>query len=454
MRSRLSDELEDLDYRRLKRFIIEATGLEYYASRDSLLAERVSGRLRALNMKGCAEYLECLYAPNGATELQILIAELTVGETYFFRHSAQFDSLRERIIPALIRANASTRRLRIWSAGCASGAEVYSLSIMLHLEFGHQLSGWEVTLLGTDINARTLGRAQTGHFTAWELRGRPERTRESCFTRQHEWFVLMPTYCKTVRFFVHNLATQRFPSLLDGICEFDLILCRNVLIYFGQDLVDRLADQFFESLRPGGYLMLGATESALEVFRGKGKLVDPVASIFQSVDSSSTSGSQAPHGSGELGPWTPPEIPAELSSGEWQDPLVRLAVLIREGRWSEAQQAYPELQPTYRLNPYVYIYGALIAFNYEGDREKSGEYLRQAIYLDRNQAVAHYLRGHLQLAARDDRGARKSFKTVIRLASDFEEDHKFLEYSWVTAHELLTSSRAQLELLDGGRSHE
>jgi chemotaxis protein methyltransferase CheR len=130
-------------YARLKEHLVESTGLAYYADKDADLARRVGRRLTSVGVQDCASYLEILRDPlRGPPELDSLIAEITIGETHFFRHMEHFEALRDLVLPGLIDRNEANRRLRIWCAGCADGAEPYSLSILLKRDMAHRLMGW------------------------------------------------------------------------------------------------------------------------------------------------------------------------------------------------------------------------------------------------------------------------------------------------------------------------
>ena len=159
-----TDELTgDPLYPTLKEHLIQATGLTYYADKDDDLARRVRRRLSSLGVSDCASYLGVLRDPlRGRPELDELIAEITIGETYFFRHQEHFDALRDVVLPDLLARNQLKRSLRIWCAGCAEGPEAYSLAILLRREMAHKLADWEVSILGTDINRESLARAREG----------------------------------------------------------------------------------------------------------------------------------------------------------------------------------------------------------------------------------------------------------------------------------------------------
>jgi len=151
---RSSDTLvSDPQYARLKEHLIESTGLMYYADKDVDLARRVGGRLATAGAHDCASYLDILCDPlRGPSELDALIAEITIGETYFFRHQEHFDALRDLVLPDLIRRNQASRSLRIWCAGCSTGQEVYSVAMLVREHFP-ELARWSVEIVGVDIDA-------------------------------------------------------------------------------------------------------------------------------------------------------------------------------------------------------------------------------------------------------------------------------------------------------------
>ena len=188
-----------------------------------------------------------------------LLAELTVGETYFFRESAQLDVLRTDVLPELIDQRSATAPLRIWSAGSASGEEPYTLAIML------RELGWPhpARILGTDISRPRLESAKRGRYTRWSLRGvSPERTAR-WFERRGTHFQLDPAIVATVQFAPLNLIADEYPSAATGTLGQDVVLCRNVLIYFDMESVALIAARLLASLAPDGWLLLGASDPPL-----------------------------------------------------------------------------------------------------------------------------------------------------------------------------------------------
>jgi chemotaxis protein methyltransferase CheR len=258
---------DDPAFAALKEYVIAVTGLAYYRSRDAFFSSRVAERLLVTGTRGCEEYLRVLRArPGGSAELDALVVGLTIGETSFFRHREMFEALVGRVLPDVLRRKHATRSLRVWSAGCSIGAEPYTVSILLRRHFGAEIAGWKVEILGTDINRRFLAQAQAGRYETWTLRGVPEDVRDACFRMDGTGWVLTDPYRRDVHFQYYNLLDHPVPSLANNLVAFDVILCRNVLIYFDRSVARALAGRLRACLVEGGWLLVGHAEPAADVF--------------------------------------------------------------------------------------------------------------------------------------------------------------------------------------------
>ncbi|MFP5517490.1 MAG: CheR family methyltransferase [Alphaproteobacteria bacterium] len=252
----------DPHFPRLKAMVIDATGLAYYADKDSAFAERINRRLPFGRITSVAGYLAALEAQGpGGPEYQGLINELAVGETFFFRYIEQFDALRAVAIPECIRRNQATRLLRIWSAGCSIGPEAYTMEILLRQHFADQLEGWQVHIVGTDINGAFLEQARRGTYGDWAMRGLSPETMEACFDRQDRLWSVKPKFRQWTSFMPFNLVEGSIPSYPHGIGHFDIILCRNVMIYFDEATRHRLLGNLHNALADGGWLVVGHAEA-------------------------------------------------------------------------------------------------------------------------------------------------------------------------------------------------
>jgi chemotaxis protein methyltransferase CheR len=195
---------------------------------------------------------------------QTIIRVATISETYFYRDRNQLDALQFKVLPGLIeeRRRAGWNHLRLWSAGCSTGEEPYTLAMILH-DLIPDISAWDITILATDLNASNLERAENGHYRSWSFRDEtPPNLRERWFTEEQDGYRVRPSLRKMVTFAQHNLASDTYVSFGSAMREMDVIMCRNVLIYFDRDTSAAVVARFHDTLRPNGWLILGATESA------------------------------------------------------------------------------------------------------------------------------------------------------------------------------------------------
>jgi chemotaxis protein methyltransferase CheR len=221
-----------------------------------------SGMRRAMAAACISDPGELRHAIRAAGEVRdILITELTIGETFFLRENGQFDFLKNTVLPEL-RITAADRSLRMWSAGCATGEEAYSLAIAL------KEVDWQGTasILGTDLAFARLVAARRARYTAWSMRGVSESVIARYFQEEGKQFLLRPDIRRQVEFRVLNLASAEYPSLGSGIDQMDVIFCRNVLIYFDLATIAQIAARLIASLAPGGWLFLGASDPSIAEF--------------------------------------------------------------------------------------------------------------------------------------------------------------------------------------------
>lgn len=184
----------------------------------------------------------------------------TVGETYFFREPASLDLIRTHVLPALMQAQRDAgRRLRLWSAGCSTGEEAYTLAMLLEFAIP-DLADWEISLLATDGDMRALQMAQQGAYSEWSFRAVPQHIRQRFFMKRSDGLLeVMPRLRDRVHFAALDLAADAYPSDRAGDV-LDLILCRNVLTYYPSAQAVRIMQRLGQALRPGGWLVLGAAE--------------------------------------------------------------------------------------------------------------------------------------------------------------------------------------------------
>ena len=256
--------LADPSFVALKSLVVERTGHHYYADKDDRLGDRIARRMAAIGIGTAAGYLRRLReAGLGDREWRLLESELTIKETFFFRFAEQFAALRTTILPRLIESRGSRRRLRIWSAGCSTGAEPYSLAIVLSDVLGPALSEWQISILGTDIDERALATAREAVYGHWSLRTMAPAERDRLFVPQDGRWRLRLAYSGMVRFERLNILDLDGAAVPLQLSDYDLILCRNMLIYFHPDQATRLVEAIGDRLAHDGWLLLGHAEAGL-----------------------------------------------------------------------------------------------------------------------------------------------------------------------------------------------
>jgi chemotaxis protein methyltransferase CheR len=225
-------------------------------------AERIGrvlhDRSTAARTRDAQSYVDLLSEPSEANrgEWGALAATLTVGETSFFRDRDLFEALRTAVLPDVLSRRDGP--IRVWSAGCSDGQEIYSVAMLLQ-DMG-ELGGRKHCLLGTDVNPAAIARARRGRYPPWSFRGVDRSIMARHFTAVGADHQLNEPVRRAVTTRVHNLLEDTYPDPLAGLDAMDIVLCRNVLIYFEEDAVVETAQRLVQSLRPGGYLILGNAE--------------------------------------------------------------------------------------------------------------------------------------------------------------------------------------------------
>lgn len=253
----------------IKLIISKKSGLSLEGRKGQNLLDVVS---TAFSTSGCntiEDYIHLLSAPSyqSRVELDKLISLLTIKETYFFRDRHQFDVLRNFILPEIInKKRAGNKKIKIWSAGCATGEEAYSIAITL-FELIPAIASWDISLIATDIDNDALSKAQAGEFKKWSFRGVSEDIIERYFTIEGDTYRINDSFKKIIAFSALNLKEDKFPSILNNTNDMDIIMCRNVTIYFNREATKEVINKFYNSLNEGGYLLVGHSEHFSEYYK-------------------------------------------------------------------------------------------------------------------------------------------------------------------------------------------
>jgi len=264
----------DREFEELTRKISRDRGFACASYKEKCLRRRIAVRMRARGVHTYADYARVL--DSDSAEYDRLLDALTINVTKLFRNWSMYEVLAELVVPALW--NAGTAPIHVWAAGCSSGEEPYSLAVLFHrYAAAHGLSRLDrVDVLGTDIDRASLIAAERGVFPESGFEETPAELRERYFSAQPP-FTIVPAIRQHVRFQRRDLLDE-FPPASGG---FQLITCRNVLIYFDRDTQERLLLRFHEALAPGGFLVLGKVETLLGPVRSRFAAIDARERIFR-----------------------------------------------------------------------------------------------------------------------------------------------------------------------------
>ncbi len=256
---------EQLD--NFKQILGDRYGLNFDPRTDKTLKKAIAKRMEALGFKSDLDYHSFLQKSTGvAEEFDELISLLTVGHTNYFRSPDHFRALREYVLPRIISQKDKDKRIRIWSAGCSTGDEPYSIAITL-LESLKGIKQWDIKILATDINTQFLQHARSGIYDSWTTRYVTRELFDKYFVKTENSALLKDQVKNMVKFFYLNLATNGYSFAQEGIEKFDIIFCRNVLIYFRKNMVKRIVKKFYDLLQDNGYLFLGYSENLSQFSR-------------------------------------------------------------------------------------------------------------------------------------------------------------------------------------------
>ncbi len=412
----------------------------------------------------------------GGQDWEQLVSKLTVGETYFFRDYPQFELLEQQILPKLARMRGSGFRPRVWSAGCSTGEEAYSLAISLERQ--QLLEG--AFVLGTDLNDTSLARARKARFTRWSLREVPPEISAQYLAIGKDGVSLAPSLRRHVQFERLNLAGVSYPSPVTGTFAMDVIFCRNVLIYFGPSTIAHVAHRLLESLAPGGFLFTGPsdpplTEHGFEVEQISAGTIyrRPFAEARPRVSSRPAPATLPPRRvlerraepSAPLAP-APLELRAQAERAyEGRDEsrlreLCRLhsepwlwAMILRlYGRSTNAHALEAECRTALQAHPLSaelhYLHG-LVSIELSR-REQAVAALRRAIYLEPALAIAHFTLGSVLASAQDRAGAERSYQNALRWLAAQPEGEPLPYAAEISARGLSSAAEQELERLRAG----
>lgn len=469
---------EELQF--LTTYVSDRSGLNIDNGKKDALHFSVLSRMTHTQHTNFQQYIDYLkYHPNGHDEFKKLISLITINETRFFRNHSHFAALRDTVIPAIIENKSrqslyQNQQIAIWSAGCSSGEEPYSIAMTLFDIFG-PYHNWHFDILGTDINDNVIKKAQNAVYGKRSLRHTEKRYINRHFTVHQGKYRLKDDLKKMVMFDYHNLADEYYPQPDQGY--WDIIFCRNVLIYFKMDVIRRVVQKLYERLAEGGYLYIGFSESLFSI--SKDFILEQIGDTFvyrkKSVDK-------------EQSPQYPVEITApavqkkslitvsaknitdrtykqayrSYVNEQYESALSLAAQYLEEypadtrghllvGKaffeLGDLKQAMSKLQKVVKLNPMIteaHYYLGIIAYQ-EKKAVEAVEHLKRAIYTNSDFPMAHYYIASIYHALGDKDKALRSYRNTIQCLKHISGEQALEHAGWLPAKSIIETCRRQIQ---------
>jgi chemotaxis protein methyltransferase CheR len=251
--------MSDKHFADLRKIIYDRAGIHFPDAKKYVLESRLGTRLQELEIEDYEQYIAFLtMGPYQTEEFQEMFNRITINETSFFRNEPQLDVFERQILPELLELRKTSKRLRFWSAACSSGEEPYTLAIIVARALGLRLPDWRIEILGTDISEKVLDQAGEGSYSDYAMRTTPAVVKQKFFKQDGANYLINDQIKSLVNFQLHNLkdraAARRFG-------QFDVIFCRNVMIYFDDAMKDQLMGSFCDQLLDDGTMFIGHSET-------------------------------------------------------------------------------------------------------------------------------------------------------------------------------------------------
>ena len=482
-------------------FIAARMGLHFPRERWCDLERGIDSAARDFGQADAQACIEWLMSHSlTKPEIEMLASHLTVGETYFFREEKSFAALETHILPELIRRRRDGEKyLRIWSAGCCTGEEPYSVAILLSRMIP-DLDDWTLTLLATDINPRFLRKVSSGRYSEWSFRATPSWIRERYFTRTaDDRFEVDPRIRRRVASSYLNLAEDVYPSLLNNTNAMDIIFCRNVLMYFSKERAQEVIHNLYRCLVEGGWLIVSPSEASQVLFsefvtvnypgvilykkdgaarhRRVGApfprwVEEPKVPFWPPIDAMMPEPTRrAPavaetQQAGDVGRKTEEPRPDPLGQAQvlydqdhydeavetLQAALARepgnteamtllARTLANQGKLAEALTWCEKAVTTGKLNPASHYLLAII-LQERGQAADAVASLKRALYLDPDFALAHFALGNLVRQQGRHKESERHFQNALAILDRYPQDDRLPESEGITAGRLREIIRA------------
>ncbi len=480
---------------RLSEFVTDRMGLYFLRERWGDLDRGVVSAAREFGSKDPESFVYEILSPSVKRDrIEMLASFLTVGESYFFRDEKSFEVLEQHIFPQLFHSRRNQdRRLRIWSAGCATGEEPYTIAILL-TRMIPDWKDWNISILATDINPRFLRKATQGVYTEWSFRNVPAGTQGAFFRKTREGrYRILPHIRKMVAFSCHNLAEDTYPSVSDGTTGMDLIFCRNVIMYFSEEARKKVIRNFYHCLVEGGCLVVSPAETSHTLFSEYVPVAHPEVTIYRKDsrkarspmdfvaeeiralpsdgDASRLDGSEIlqteiepPAETGIAVPVSPAKRGIEealsfcglgsyseaekkifevltLNPQDLKAMMLLSRVKANQGKLTEALQWCEKVTAADKLNPEShYLYATIL--QEQGRIEEAVLSLKRSLYLDPDFVPAHLALGNLFRQQGKQKDSKRHFRNALALLKGRRKDELIAESEGIPAGRLVEIIRS------------
>ncbi len=469
---------------KLSDYLSMQMGLYFSEKRWGELWHKMSLAMRDFNFDQVERFIDWLLsAPLTRQQVETLASHLTIKETYFFRENNTFELLEKTILTELIKARQKNeKRLRIWCAGCSTGEEPYSMAILLSRMIP-DIKDWNITILATDINPQTLQKAKEGIYSEWSFRGTPQWVKDNYFNKSNSGnYEILPSLKNLVHLSYLNLMENVYPALPNNTNAMDLILCRNVLMYFSPDRANSVVGRFYQCLIEEGFLIVGVVEvSALyfssftpvhlqhmtfyrkdglvvkssrkfpadlikeptsvlpKAIAGKRSKPSPSSSRKQLAVPTKIESQQAAYEKAldwyNQGRY--PQAESELA-GDLRDlkSIILLArTLANQGKLTDALHRCEQALGIEKLNSgYHYLYASIL--EEQGRLDEAVMALNKARYLDPDFVLAHFALGNLMQRLDRPKERKRYFRNTSELLSKYKPEEIIPESGGITAGRL------------------
>ncbi len=442
--------------RQLSDLCAERLGLSFPRERWTDLERGILSAAPDFNFSDSQPFIQSLISsPLSRKHIEILASHLTVGETYFYRDKGAFEALEEHVLPELIRAHSrSDKRLRIWSAGCSTGEEAYSIAIAIRRAIP-DLKNWNVTILATDVNPGFLKKASRGSYGEWSFRDGPQWVKEGYFTRTGNGrYQILPDIKEMVSFSYLNLAEDAYPSLLNNTNAMDLLFCRNVLMYLTLERGKEVVQNLYEALVVGGWIFVSPSEASHVLFRRFARIAVSGAILYRKEigQPRTMEDHQERKDLPQSVDWHPQDsgITAVIEPARKEEPLAgdeasgrespeSTALLARafanQGRLTEARQSCEKALAADTLDPGLYYLRAMI-LQEQGIVDEAISSLKRALYLDQDFALVHFALGNIARKRGRLKEAARHFENSLSILAARPEDELVPESGGITVARL------------------